>query len=58
MESDASERIRVQQGKGIGIGVEPVVHLGTKILTSVPFVMVAAGYFSGDRSCHTTETRA
>jgi hypothetical protein len=48
MERDASERIRVQPGKGIGINVDLVADLGTKILTSVPFVMVAAGYFSGD----------
>src|SRR5271167_4999281 len=35
-------------GKGIGINVDLVVHLGMKILTSVPLVVVAAGYFSGD----------
>ena len=48
MERDASERIRVRLGKGIGISVEVVAHLDTKLLPSVPFVMVAAGYFSGD----------
>jgi|HubBroStandDraft_2_1064218.scaffolds.fasta_scaffold5287252_1 hypothetical protein len=48
MEKDVKERIRVHPGKGIGISVELVAHLGTKILTSVAFVVVAAGYFSGD----------
>jgi hypothetical protein len=48
MERDVSERIRVQPGKRIGISVDLVAHLGTKILTSVPFVMVAAGYSSDD----------
>jgi hypothetical protein len=48
MERDASERIKVQPGKGIGISVDPVAHLGTKVLTNVAFVAVAAGYFSGD----------
>jgi hypothetical protein len=48
MERDASERIRVQPGKKIGISVDLVAHLGTKVLTSAPFVMAAAGYISGD----------
>ena len=48
MERDARERIRVRLGKGIGISVELVAHLDTKVLTSVAFVAVAAGYFSGD----------
>jgi hypothetical protein len=48
MERDVRERIRVQPGKEIGISVELVGHLGMKLLPSAPFVMVAAGYFSGD----------
>jgi hypothetical protein len=52
------ERIRVQPGKGIGISVDLVAHLGTKVLTSVAFVVVAAGYSSGDHSGHSEETRA
>ena len=35
-------------GNAIGISVELVAHLGTKVRTSVAFVVVAAGYFSGD----------
>jgi len=58
MERDARERIRVQPGKGIGISVDLVAHLGTKVLTSVAFVVVAAGYSSGDHSGHSEETRA
>jgi len=41
-------RIRVPPGNAIGISVELVAHLGTKVRTSVAFVVVAAGYFSGD----------
>jgi hypothetical protein len=48
MERDVRERIRVQPGKGIGISVELVAHLDMKVLTSVAFVVDAAGYFSGD----------
>ena len=48
MEKDAAERIRVQPRKGIGINVDLVADPGTKILTSVPFAMAAAGYFRGD----------
>lgn len=48
MERDARERIKVQPGKGIGISVELAAHLGTKVLTSVVSVVVAAGYSSGD----------
>jgi hypothetical protein len=51
MEKDARERIRVQRGRGIGTSAELVAHLDTRVLTSVEFVVVAAGYFSGDRSC-------
>jgi hypothetical protein len=58
MEGDARERIRVQPEKGIGISVDLVVHLGTKVLASVPFVVVAAGYSSGDHSYHAKETHA
>jgi hypothetical protein len=57
MERDAAERIRVQPGKRIGISVDLVADLGTKVLTSVLFVMVAAGYSSGDHSGHAEETR-
>jgi hypothetical protein len=48
MERDARERIRVQPQKGIGISVDLVADLGTKVPTSVAFVVVAAGYFSGE----------
>jgi hypothetical protein len=47
MEKDAAERIRVQLGKGIGISADLVADPGTKVLTSVLFVVVAAGYSSG-----------
>jgi len=57
MERDALQRIRVQPGKRIGISVDLVADLGTKVLTSVLFVMVAAGYSSGDHSGHAEETR-
>ena len=60
MEKDAAERIRVQPGKGNGVNVDLVADLVTKVLTSVLFVMVAAGYSRGDHSgsCHLEETRA
>ena len=58
MEKDARERIRVQPRKGIGINVDLVADLVTKALTSVLFVMVAAGYSSCDHSGHNPETRA
>jgi hypothetical protein len=58
MKKDAAERIRVQPGKGIGISADRVADLGTKVLTSVQFVMVAAGYSSGDHSGHAQKTRA
>ena len=58
MEKDAAERTRVQPRKGIGINVDLVTDLVTKILTSAQFVMVAAGYSRGDHSGHTQETRA
>jgi len=58
MEKDAAERIRVQPRKGIGINVGLVPDLGTKVLISVLFVEVAAGYSSGDHSGHNQETCA
>jgi hypothetical protein len=58
MEKDAAERIRVQPRKGIGINVVLVADLVTKVLTSVLFVMVAAGYSKGDHSGHAQDTRA
>jgi hypothetical protein len=58
MEKDAAERIRVQPAKGLGINVDLVTRLGTKVLTSVLFVVVSAGYSSDDHSGHTKETRA
>jgi hypothetical protein len=58
MERDVRERTKVQPREGIGINVELVAHLGTKILTSVAFVVVAAGYSSGDHSGYAEETRA
>jgi hypothetical protein len=57
MERDARERIRAQRGQEIGIRVDLAAHLGTKVLTSVAFVVVAAGYFSGDHSGRAQETR-
>jgi hypothetical protein len=42
MEKDAAERTSVQPRKGIGINVDLVTDLVTKILTSAQFVMVAA----------------
>jgi hypothetical protein len=58
MEKDAAERIRVRSGKGIGISADLVADPGTKVLTSVLFVMVAAGYSSGDCSGHAEQARA
>src|ERR1700685_1308760 len=58
MGKDAAERIRVQPRKGNGINVDLVADLDTKVLTSVLFVMAAAGYSSGDHSGHAEETRA
>jgi hypothetical protein len=58
MEKDAAERIRVQPGKRTGVNVDLVADLVTKVLTSVLFVMVAAGYSRGDHSGHVEETRA
>jgi hypothetical protein len=58
MEKDAAARIRVQPGKGTGVNVDFVAALVTKVLTSVLFVMVAAGYSRGDHSGHLEETRA
>jgi hypothetical protein len=58
MEKDAAERTRVPPGKEIGINVNLVADLVTKLLTSVLFVVVAAGYSRGDHSGHTQETRA
>jgi hypothetical protein len=48
MEKDVAERIRAQPGKGIGISADLAADPGTKVLTSVLFVGVAAGYSSGD----------
>jgi hypothetical protein len=58
MEKDAAERIRVQPGKGIGINVGLVADLGTTVIISVLFVVVAAGYSGREHSCHVEETRA
>lgn len=58
MERDAAERTRAPPGKGIGINVNLVADLVTKLLTSVLFVVAAAGYSMGDHSGHTQETRA
>jgi hypothetical protein len=58
MEKDAAERIRVQPRKGIGMNVDLAADPVTKVLTSVRFVMVAAGYSSGDHPGHHQETRA
>jgi hypothetical protein len=58
MEKDARERIRVQPQKGIGINVDLVADLVTKILTSVLFVVVAAGYSAREHSRHAEEIHA
>lgn len=52
MEKDARERIGVRPRKGIGINVDLVADLVTKVLISVLLVVVAAGYSSSDHSGH------